>query len=211
MELSLPENHACIRGLADGAPLMMQHEMSKPDPGRAIIHRIRPRPGGTVMDVAPEQIGVINHVNHQKSLIHVVVERGVDGTCPISRYAGEAKVGDAVAVRLARHHGKTRMHTRIIAILPTDRSPAPDVCRTFREATNVTESGLGFTLGDIFIPPHMIAAADIESGDLVEGVAVTSFDKKRGKCGMKAIRAKSVARNHHNFGRVGQEDHDDDW
>lgn len=99
--------------------------------------------------------------------------------------------------------------TRIIAILPTDQSPAPDVCRTFREATNVTESGLGFTLGDIFIPPHMTAAANIQAGGLVEGNAITSFDKKRGKWGMKAIRAKSVARNHHDFGQVGREEQDD--
>lgn len=206
MELSLPDNHADIRGLADGAPLMVQHEMSESHPGRATIHRIRPRPSGTVMDVAPEQIGVIDHVNHQKALIHVVVERGVDGICPISLYAGETQVGDAVAVRLARHHGKAGMRTRIIAIRPTDESPAPDICRTFREATNVTENGLGFTLGDIFIPPHMIAAANIGAGDLVEGIAIANFDKKRGKWGMKAIEAKSVARNHHDFGKVGRED-----
>ena len=211
MELSLPNNHADIRGLAEGTPLAVQHEMSKAEPRRATIHRIRPRPEGTIMDVAPEQIGVIDHVNHQKSLIHVVVARGVDGTCPISLYRGEAKVGDAVAVRLARHHGKAGMRTRIIAILPTDQSPAPEVCRTFREATNVTENGLGFTLGDIFIPPHMVAAANIEAGDVVKGIAIASFDKKHGKWGMKAIEAKSVARNHRDFGKVDEEEHDDDW
>lgn len=103
------------------------------------------------------------------------------------------------------------MRTRIIAILPTDQSPAPEVCRTFCEATNVTENGLGFTLGDIFIPPHMVAAANIEAGDLVKGIAIACFDKKRGKWGMKAIEAKSVARNHRDFGKVDEEEHDDDW
>ena len=64
----------------------------------------------------------------------------------------------------------------------------------------MTQNGLGFTLGDIFIPPHMVAAANIEAGDLVEGIAIASFDKKRGKWGMKAIKAESVARNHYDFG-----------
>lgn len=41
--------------------------------------------------------------------------------------------------------------------------------------------------------------------------AIASFDKKRGKWGMKAIEAKSVARNHRDFGKVDEEEHDDDW
>jgi hypothetical protein len=80
------------------------------------------------------------------------------------------------------------------------------VCRQFREATNVTSNGLGFTLGDIFIPPHLVTAEGIQAGDLVEGMAIASFDKKRGKWGMKAIQAKSIAQNHFDFGGEN-----DDW
>ncbi len=202
-ELSLPDNHADIRGLAEGTPLMVQHEMSRIEPGRATIHRIRVRQDGTAMDVAPEQIGVIDHINHQKSLLHVIVARGADGTCPISLYPGEANIGEAVAVRLARHVGKTSTRTRIVAISPTEQLPAQDVCRTFREAAHVTENGLGFTLSDVFIPPHIVAAAKIEDGHLVEGIAIASFDKKRGKWGMKAIEARSTTPNH--FDGVGDD------
>jgi len=49
-------------------------------------------------------------------------------------------------------------------------------------------------------PPHMITAEGIEAGDLVEGIAIASFDKKRGKWGMKAIQAKTIARDHYDFG-----------
>lgn len=52
----------------------------------------------------------------------------------------------------------------------------------------------------------MITAEGVQAGDLVEGVAVASFDKKRGKWGMKAIQAKVVARNHFDFGGEN-----DDW
>ena len=206
LELSLPDNHVDIRGLNEGAALIVQHEMSNTDPGRATIHRIRSRPGGTVMDVAPERIAVIDHINDQKSLIHVVVARGVDGTCPISLYQGEPRVGKAVAVRLAQHHGRTGMLTRIIAISATDQPVSADIRRAFREATRVNETGLGFTESDIFIPPHMVAASNIESGDLVEGIAIASFNKKRGTWGMKAIEAKSIARNQIVFGNGDDDD-----
>ena len=134
-----------------------------------------------------------------------VVARGVDGMCPISLYPGQAKIGDAVAVRIAQHHSKSGVRTRIVEIESTDQAPYPDVCRQFRDATNVTPNGLGFTSGDIFIPPHMITAEGIKAGDLVEGIALASFDKKRGKWGMKAIQAKSIARNNFDFGNKEDE------
>ena len=194
LELNVSDSHPDVRGLAEGAPLLVQYEMSKAEAERAKIHRIRPRPDGTPMDAAPEQIGVIDHVNLEKSVVHVIVAQGVDGTCPISAYPGAAKVGTSVAVRLARHHGPNGDRTRVISIAPSEQSPAPTICRNFHETTKVTERGFGFTLGDIFIPPSIVAAAGIASGDLVDGKAILSFDKKGGKWGMKAIEARSVAK-----------------
>lgn len=206
IELSLPDSHPDIRKLAEGTPIKLQLETSKAEPKRTIIHRISRREDGTPMDTMPFRVGVIDHINYGKSLLHVVVARGVDGTCPISLCPGQVEIGTTVAVRLSQHHSKNGLRTRILEIEPTEQSPSPDVCRPFRDATNVTPSGLGFTRGDIFIPPHMINAEGVQAGDLVEGVAVASFDKKRGKWGMKAIQAKVVARNHFDFGGEN-----DDW
>lgn len=206
LELSLPDSHPDIRRLAEGTPIKLQLETSKAEPKRTIIHRISRREDGTPMDIMPFRVGVIDHINHGKSLLHVIVARGVDGTCPISLCPGQVEIGTTVAVRLSQHHSKNGLRTRILEIERTEQSPSPDVSRPFREATNVTPSGLGFTLGDIFIPPHMITAEGVQAGDLVEGVAVASFDKKRGKWGMKAIQAKVVARNHFDFGGEN-----DDW
>lgn len=174
-----------IRGLPEGTPIKVQYETSKAEPGRATIHRICPRVDGTPMDIVASQVGVIDHINREKSLIHVVVARGVDGICPISLYPSKAKIGDAVAVRLAQHHSKSGVRTRIVEIEPTDQAPSSDVCRPFCDTTNVTPNGLGFTRGDIFIPPHMITAEGIQPGDLVDGIAIASFDKKRGKWGSR--------------------------
>lgn len=209
LELSLPDTHPDLRGQPEGAPLLVQFEMSKAEPGRATVHRIRPRPDGTPMDVAPEQVGIIDHINKEKSVLHVMVARGIDGTCPISAYPGVAKVGVPVAVRLSKHRGRNGNRTRIISIAPSEQSPGPDVCRHFREATEVTDSGLGFTRGDIFIPPNIVSASGIDSGDLVEGTAILSYDKKRSKWGMKAIEARPISRSH--SGSSGEHDgHDED-
>lgn len=102
----------------------------------------------------------------------------------------------------------------MLEALPSDASAGiAHGARMFGGAARATpkDPALWFTLGDIFIPPHMVAAANIEAGYLVEGIAISSFDKKRGKWGMKAIKTKSVARNYRDFGKVAEEEHDDDW
>ncbi|MDI9846734.1 hypothetical protein QM467_01525 [Rhodoblastus sp. 17X3] len=193
LELNLPDTHADVRGLAAGTPLLVQYETSRAEPWRTTIHRVRPRPDGSAMDAVPERIGVIDHVNWERSLIHVIVARGVDGVCPISAYPGDPKVGVAVAVRMARSHGRSGERTHILSMTTSEQSPSPTICRTFLESTEVSNRGFGFTQDDIFIPQHLVAAAGIASGDLVEGTAILSYDKKGGKWGMKAVEARSVA------------------
>jgi Domain of unknown function (DUF7017)/S1/CSD-like domain 1 of the TOTE conflict systems/S1/CSD-like domain 2 of the TOTE conflict systems len=192
LELSLPDSNPDVRSLAEGTPLLVQYEMSKADAARATIHMIRPRPDGSPLDAAPELIGIIDHVNIKKSVLHVIVARGVDGTCPISAFPGQTKAGMFVKVRLSRHKSRNGERTRIIWISPSEEPPASDIYRQFCELVEVTESGLGFTVDDIFIPPNIVAQAGIESGDLVEGTAAISYDKKRGKWGLKAIEARPV-------------------
>ena len=197
LELSLPDNHPDVRGLAEGTPLLVQYEASRAEPGRTTIHRIRPRPEGTAMDAVPERIGVIDHVNREKALIHVIVAQGVDGVCPISAYSGEAKVGVSVAVRMTKYRGRNDERMHILSLTPSEKSPSPTVYRSFLASTEVNDKGFGFTQDDIFIPPHLVAAAGIASGDLVEGTAILSYDKKGSKWGMKAIEARTIAKDPH--------------
>lgn len=194
LELSLPDTHPGLHGLREGAALFVQFEVSNGAPPRATIHRIRSRPDGAPMDVAPQLIGVIDHVNNERSVLHVMVARGIDGTCPIAAYPKPARVGETVAVRMSKHRGRNGERTRIISIEPTNESPDPDICRHFREIIEVTDHGLGFTPSNIFVPPNIVLAGGIESGDEVEGVAILSFDKKRSKWGLKAVEARPVSR-----------------
>jgi hypothetical protein len=53
-------------------------------------------------------------------------------------------------------------------------------------------NGLGLTPDGVFIPPDLVASAAISDRDLVEGVAVISYNKKRSTWGWKAIKAISL-------------------
>ena len=193
IEMHLSNNHPDIRGLTKGAPLKIQYETSKAKPGHPKIHRVCNRKEGASMDIVPSRVGVIDNINEKKSVIHVIIDRDVGGTIPISLYSGKAKIGDVVAVRLVRYHSKSGEHIRIVEIESTDQEPSSDVCRPFRDnVTKVISNGSGFTRGDIFIPPQMITAEGIQEGDLVDGISVINFNRKHEKWGMKAVQIKTV-------------------
>jgi hypothetical protein len=191
LEISVSASHPDVKGQASGVPIRLQMETSPEEPWRSTVHRIQPREDGRPYDIFPEMYGVIDHVNHGKALLHFVVAKGVDGTCPLGEFPGVAEPGVAISVRMARHHSRNGLRSRVISIAPTTGTPGKDICRAFNEAVEV-RNGLGFTSEGIFIPPDLVASAGISDGDLVEGVAVISYNKKRSTWGWKAMKAVSL-------------------
>lgn len=189
LELSVSATHPDVRDKSPGTPIKLQMETPMGEPWRTTVHRIQSREDGEPYDVMPELCGVIDHVNPIKGLLHFVVATDVDGTCPIAEFAGAAEPGMAVAVRMAHYHSRKGLRPRVVSILPTTRTPESDICKAFSDTVEV-RNGLGFTSAKIFIPPDLVADASIAQGDLVEGMAVINFDKKRNAWGWKAIRAK---------------------
>jgi hypothetical protein len=196
LEISVPASHPDVRRLPPGAPVKVQIETSKSEPWKTTVHRILPRPDGTINDVLTEVCGVVAHVNRAGSLVHVVVSKGIDGTLPLAHFDGPAEVGQTVAVRMVRYHDRKGPRTRLLSAAPTSQSPAPGVLKTFSEPVEL-RGGLGFSSTGIFVPPDVVAAAGISDGDTVEGVAVISFDRKRGSWGFKAISARTSESREH--------------
>ncbi|WP_458791613.1 DUF7017 domain-containing protein [Yoonia sp. MH D7] len=186
LESSLTATHPDLRNLKDGAPISVQYEPAGPGRNRLTIHRVSPRPEGTPMDAAPEIIGVIDNVNYEKSVIHAIASREIDGTAPLAGFPGSPEVGMPVTLRLAVHHGLKGSRKRILSIMPTNQPLPAGLCKVFMDEVEVTDRGFGFTTGGVFIPPNLISAQGIETGDFVRGKAILN-QNKQGKWGMKAI------------------------
>lgn len=191
LEISVSASHPEVRRKATSDPIKVQMETVPGEPWRNTVHRIQPREGGKPDDVMPEMFGIIDHVNRGKALLHFVVAKGVDGTCPMPDFQGVAEAGQAVAVRMVRYHTKKGLRTRTLSISPTAETPGSDVYRPFHDTVEV-RNGLGFTSTGIFIPPDIVSSARIADGVDIEGMSVINFDKKRGTWGWKAISVKPL-------------------
>lgn len=187
LEVSVSASHPDVRRLQPGTPIKVQLETSSTEPWKTTVHRIRLRNDGLPEDVVAESVGVIDHVNHAKGLLHFIVAKGVDGTIPIAQFPGPAEPGQAIAVRMVRYHDRNGPRTRTLSASPSTQPASPSVLRSFSDHVEV-RNGLGFTSTGIFVPPDVVAAAGIEDGDDVQGAAVIHFNKKRSTWGWKAIR-----------------------
>jgi hypothetical protein len=93
LEISVSASHPDVRRLPPGTPIKVQTETPPKEPWKTTVHRIQTRPDGGQDDVLTETLGVIDHINHAKGVLHFVVARGVDGTLPIAQFPDRAKVG----------------------------------------------------------------------------------------------------------------------
>ena len=137
-------------------------------------------------DVLAEKIGIVDHVNREKGVLHFIVDREIDGVVPLSELSESFSEGDSIALWLSRYTSKHGTAYLLHRAKASDKQPGSDIRRQFCEEVRVS-NGMGFTESDVFIAPPLVSKHQLEDGQLVSGTAVLSFNKKRGNWGWKAI------------------------
>ena len=184
VEVIIPENKFDFKSIKNGSPIQMKGEFD--DKGRFNALQFSKRDGSVDWDIFPEQIGVVDHVNKSKSLIHVVIKRGIETVIPFKELSKLFKVGDAVLIRVSQYNSKNGIRTRTIDCKETSQVPSSSIFKPFNETVRVS-NGLGFTENDIFIDRQLIERFSIEDGESVSGHAVINFNKKRSSWGVESI------------------------
>lgn len=182
-EISIRDSELPFRNASPGEPVQLKGEFETGD--KFHLYKIERRPGAN-WDVVPAQVGVIDHINEDKQVAHVIVARDVDGVLPLSALAGPIHVGETVAVRLAIYMSKQGERYRILSAEPTSEPPDAAVLKPF-ESTVRASGSMGFTDNDIFIPPDLMKTSGVTDGGMVSGLALLNFNKKRKQWGWKAI------------------------
>lgn len=116
------------------------------------VYVIDKRDSGEPWDVFVERVGVVDHVNKQKQLIHFIVDRKVDGVIPFSELTATFVEGDAIAVKLSKYTTKQGVRFRVLKANNTDKELDASIRKTFQDIVRVS-NGMGFTTTGIFIPP----------------------------------------------------------
>ena len=183
-EVSVPGSKFDLRGLSEGDGIRIKGEFDADQ--RFHIYLVERRDGAERWDTLTERVAVVDHVNREKKVVHFIFDQGIDGLVGFAQLAGSVQEGDAIAVRRSRFVTKDGARFRIVWASKTDQLPSASVRKTFQETVRI-EAGMGFTQGDIFVPPPLVSRHRIQHGEMVVGTAVLSFNKKRSTWGWKAV------------------------
>lgn len=186
-EVSVPENKYKFGRAGSGLNIKGDFDAS----GRFQVYLIETREVETDWDIFSEYVGVVDHVNYQKRVIHFIVNRTISGVIDFSDVQGKLYEGNAIEVKVAQFKSKQGIKYTTISAHLTEKEPSNLIYKAFTE--NVRESnGMGFTDNDIFIDPSLMSKHRIEDDARVSGMAVLNYNKKRSSWGWKALKINTV-------------------
>lgn len=184
LAVSYPESKIKLSKKQPGIGIKMQGEKNLE--GRFQIYALAPRDSDEKWDIFEEVIGVVDHINDEKKLIHFIVNKEIDGVIHFSDLESDFKVGDAIAVKVSRHSDSRGTIYRALTSSETDKAIPENLIKPF-ESSVTEDRGMGFTDDGIFIAPPMMEAYKIEDQDIVTGKAILNYNKKQSKWGWKAL------------------------
>ena len=184
VETSISNAQFNFDSMVEGSAIKVKGEYTADKPFQ--IFTIEPRQSDQVWDAIPEKIGIVDHVNKEKKLIHFIVDRNCGSVIPFTNNSAQYMEGDSIAVRVCEYKSKQGKRFRVLVNNKTIEEPSSSVKKPFSEQVRV-ENGMGFTSNDIFIPPPMISKNGIKDGDNLTGIAVLNYNTKRACWGWKAL------------------------
>ena len=163
-----------------GMPIELKGEYDSE--GRFQVYKVQHREIGENWDIFQDQIAVVDHVNHEKKLLHFLLNREIDGVIRFADLNDKFHEGDAISLYLTQFTNKKGTQYKALQSKRTKQSPPSSLLKHFHSEVRVNDSSLGFTDCGIFIPAHLVRQHEIEDSDIVEGTAILNFNKKRFEC-----------------------------
>lgn len=183
-EITVPERALGLKNPKPGQPIRIKGDFGVSISDRTKLYSAALRDDGVFHDTLHEIVGVVDHVNFPKGVLHVIAGREIDGVIDLSDI--NASIGDHIALRVARYSTRKGVRTRVVTANPTNAEVDEAVCRRFRTTVRIS-NGMGFTDDGIFIPPDIVRSHDMQDDELVSGRAVINFNKKKRSWSWKAL------------------------
>ena len=184
VEVSLPESKINLRHKQPGIAVNIKGEDNLD--GRFQIYSLGQRESEENWDIFEELVGIVDHINDQKRLIHFIVNRQIDGVIRFSELSDEFKIGEHIAVRLSKYISSKGSGFRVLKSSKTDKAVSKSLIKSFQGVVK-EEKGMGFIDEGIFVPPPLMQSHYLKDQDQITGTAILSYNKKRAEWGWRAL------------------------
>ncbi len=154
----------------------------------------------------PEEIVVVEHVNSEKKILNFIASKTKHGYFKYDKQIDDVQIGDFLRVKFVPENNTSQTNTsfnsyetnhkhyKVLALSKTNEIPRQDIIKNFEGIINIRdEQKFGF-VEDIFIEPNLIKSFNINNNDLINGLALISFNKKKNEWSYKAVRINKLNR-----------------
>jgi tetratricopeptide (TPR) repeat protein len=186
LECSVPERKFDFSELKVGDGLFIKGELDKVNKFNIFI--LKKRDTILLWDVFSDLVGVVDHINLDKSILHFIIDKNMDGVLKIDK-KGVYSEGDFVSAKMFIYYKKDgTVGYGTVSLSKTEQQPSPNIFRRFNDSIDCCSDGLSFTKSGVFIDRDLTRRNNIEDDCHVEGFAVLNFNRKRKVWGWKAVK-----------------------
>ena len=133
----------------------------------------------------PEEIIVVEYVNENKHMLNFVKSKRKHGFFKYQGYLNKPIIGDVLKVKFIGE-GKDD-YFKIVSARKIDSDIVSEAIKDFEGVLKVVQPhNFGF-VEDVFLEPKLIQQKNLSNGQIINGKALMSFNKKKGEWGWKAI------------------------
>lgn len=169
------------------------YSFSSEKESRVHIFSISERPEGKLWDSFQEQVGIVDHINHEKGIAHFIINKRLDSIMKLQQLKEKVEIGTKLSVRLKKVSKDGESYYTVLTCNVTNQEPTENLLRAFDGRVEISGSA-GFA-DDVYIERELINEHKINDNDIVKGIAILNYNKKRLKWGWKSIKIESVTPN----------------
>lgn len=133
-----------------------------------------------------EEIVAVSFVNAPKSMLNFVKDKHKQGFFNYAGFLKNPQVGDLLSVRLVAVG--TEGFYKLMTIRAASENELPDAIKSFIGKASFNASKTACFVNDVYIDPKLVKEYNVLPGQVIEGLALLSFNKSKNDWGWKAIR-----------------------
>lgn len=181
--------------IKEGLPIYVKLYQKKPSHSRVAflpktesrvhIFSIRHRTDGNLWDSFQEQVGIVDHINHEKGIAHIIINKRLDSIVKLHQLKEKVEIGARISVRLKKVTNNRDTYYTVLTCSLTNQEPTETLLRPFMGMVE-TYGSVGFA-DNVYIESSLMLGHGIEDGNQVSGTAILNYNKGYGSWGWKAI------------------------
>ena len=176
------DNYKALKNIKKGAAITIWLEEND----RPTVIDIERRESKEPFDLLESKIGIVDHINPEKRITHIMIDRDEDVLLPGNP---GYKVGDCVTLKTMKGRQPDGKFPEVLHHQPTDLQPSLRVYQPFSGTLKLHASGSSGKAGAVFVGKHLLepSMTAIRDGINLTGYAVIRQNRNTGKWEWNAI------------------------